>query len=103
LLALIFSRCIEKDFYAKLPIRAVPRPDGARGKEQFSCPMFEPKVFREQMHCIEKVLVTLLGLFGAPVVVPRPENCAPLVTPLLPMRIDTYMVTSKADIVSVIR
>jgi len=31
--------------------------------------MFEPKVFREQMHCIctvlKQVLVTLLGLYGA--------------------------------------
>jgi len=27
--------------------------------------MFEPEVFRKQMYCIEKVLLTLLGLFDA--------------------------------------
>jgi len=66
---------------------------GARSK--FGAPMFEPEVFRRQMHCIAKVLVTLLGLFGAPRshatsrsdlapsrVVRRPGNCAPL-TPLV--------------------
>jgi len=48
--------------------------------------MFEPEVFRKQMYYIEKkVLVTLLGLFGAPIVISRLRNCAPLyslVTPL---------------------
>jgi len=34
---------------------------GTRSK--FGAPMFEPEVFRKQLHCIE-VLVTLLGLFG---------------------------------------
>jgi len=33
--------------------------------------MFEPKVFRKQMYCIEKVIVTLLGFFGAPAVILR--------------------------------
>jgi len=28
------------------------------------------------------VLATLLGLFGAPIVIPLPANCYPLVTPL---------------------
>jgi len=32
--------------------------------------MFETEVFREQMYCIVQVLVTLLGLFGAPLVTP---------------------------------
>ena len=31
---------------------------------------------------LQKVLVTLLGLFGVPIVNWRPGNCAPLVTPL---------------------
>jgi len=28
--------------------------------------MFKPEIFRKQMCCLEKALVTLLGLFGAP-------------------------------------
>jgi len=32
---------------------------GARSK--FGVPMFEPEVFRKQMYCIEKALMTLLG------------------------------------------
>jgi len=36
---------------------------GARSK--FGAPMFETELFRKQMYCIA-VLVTLLGLFGAP-------------------------------------
>jgi len=57
---------------------------GARSK--FGVTIFEPKVFQTQMCCIEKVLVTLLGFFGAPIVIRRPVNSAPLpplVTPLL--------------------
>ena len=51
---------------------------GARSK--FGAPMFEPEVFRKQMYCTE-VLVTLLGLFGALIVIWRPGNC-----PLAPRR-----------------
>jgi len=36
---------------------------GARSK--FGTPVFEPEVFWQQMYCTE-VLLTLLGLFGAP-------------------------------------
>jgi len=32
--------------------------------------MFEPEVFRKQIYCIEKILVALLGLFGARGIVP---------------------------------
>jgi len=45
--------------------RGITRLDGARGKNKFGTPMFEPEVFPKQMYCIEEVLVTLLGLFGA--------------------------------------
>jgi len=52
--------------------------------------MFEPEVFRKQMYCLEKsrLHVTVLGLIGAPAVIRhpilirRPDNYAPLVTPL---------------------
>jgi len=33
--------------------------------------MFETEDFRKLMYCIEEALVTLLGLFGAPVVIRR--------------------------------
>jgi len=53
-------------------LRVVPRLDGARDKKQFGRPMFEPKVFRKQMPCIEesRLLATFLGLFGARRIVP---------------------------------
>ena len=60
---------------------------GARSK--FGAPIFEPEVFRKQMCCSE-VLVTLLGLFGAPQsfdawgIVPLP----PVVTPVITARSD---------------
>jgi len=38
----------------------------ARARNKFGIPMFESKVFREQIYCIKKVLATLLRLFGAP-------------------------------------
>jgi len=57
----------------RIAARGVMRLDGA--------PMFKTEVFREQM--LEKILVTLLGLFGAPIVTRRQGNCAPLVTPLI--------------------
>ena len=58
-------------------------------RSKFGAPMFEPEVFRKQMYCTE-VLVTLLGLFGAPQsfgargIVPL----APVVTPLITARSD---------------
>jgi len=50
---------------------------GARSK--FGAPMFEPEVFRKQMYCTE-VRVTLLGLFGARVIVPLAPRRSPLIT-----------------------
>jgi len=53
----------------------------APGVSKFGAPMFEPEVFRKQMYCTE-VLVTLLGLFGALIVVwgrrivPLDDYCA---------------------------
>jgi len=60
---------------------------GTRNK--FGAPMFEPEVFRKQMYCTE-VRLTLLGLFGArrlfgaPIVIRRPRNCAPCPPSLRP-------------------
>jgi len=56
---------------------------GARNK--FAAPMFEPEVFRKQMYCFEKVLMTLLGLFGPRSDSAPGESCplAPLVTSLV--------------------
>ena len=45
-------------------------------RSKFGAPVFEPEVFRKQMYCTE-VLVTLLGLFGALIVILRPGNRAP--------------------------
>jgi len=40
---------------------------GSRGKKQvWYPPMFAPEVSRKKIYCIEKVLLTLLRLFGAP-------------------------------------
>jgi len=51
--------------------RGATRLDGAQGKKQVGRPlMFEPEVFRKQMHCVEKAPVTLLGLFRAPPSIP---------------------------------
>jgi len=52
-------------------------------------PVFEPEVFRNQIYCTE-VLVTLLGLFGAPqsfralIVIWPPENWGPCPPSLRP-------------------
>jgi len=51
--------------------------------------MLEPEVFQKQMYCTE-ILVTLLGLFGAPqsfgdfIVIRLPGNCAPCSPSLRP-------------------
>jgi len=61
---------------------------GARSK--FGAPMFEPEVFRKQIYCCTKVLVTLFGLFGDPqsfgalIVIRRLGNCAPCPPSLRP-------------------
>jgi len=75
--------------------RGVTRSDGARGKKQVWCPMFEPEVFRKQIHCIEESVCDVVGTFwrtpqrfGTTIEIRRPGNCAslaPLVTPLCSM------------------
>jgi len=46
--------------------------------------MFEPKVFRKQMYCIEESTCDIVGTFLRPAVIRRPHsdldpgNCAPL-------------------------
>ena len=64
---------------------------GARSK--FGAPMFEPKVFRKQMYCVEESTCDTDGSFrrfpqsfGASIVFPRPGNFAP---PLAPPRYAT--------------
>jgi len=68
--------------------RDVTRFDGARGKKQVWCPMFEPEVFRKQMYCIEENICDIVGTFrrppqsfGALVVTRRPG----IVTPFAPL------------------
>ena len=58
---------------------------GARSK--FGAPMFELEVIRKHMYCIEESTSYIVGTFrsvGAPIVIRRPVNCAPLhpITPL---------------------
>jgi len=36
------------------------------------------RFFRSKSTVLKKVLVKLLGLFGAPIAIRRPRNCAPL-------------------------
>jgi len=73
----------------------VTRLGDTRGKKQVCAPMFKPEVFRKQMYCIEEGTCDIVGTFrrppqsfnppviGAPIVIRRPGNCAPLVTPLI--------------------
>jgi len=57
---------------------------GTRNK--FGAPMFEPKVFWEQMRCIEGSTRDIVGTFQRPLVIRRPGHCAPppLYPPLRP-------------------
>jgi len=59
---------------------------GARSK--FGAPIFEPGVFRKQMYCVNESTCDNVGTFrrltqsfGAPTVIWRQGNCAPLVPP----------------------
>jgi len=59
---------------------------GARSN--LGAPMFEPEVFRKQMHCVKEKNCDNVGTFrrppqsfGPPTVIWRSENCAPLVPP----------------------
>jgi len=44
-------------------------------------PILEPKVFREQMYCIEKSTCHILGTFWHPPAIRRPGRCALLASP----------------------
>jgi len=73
--------------------RGVTGLGGARGKKQVWRPLFELEAFWEANVLLKKVLVTLLGLFGAPIAIWRPGNCAPLaplVTPLFVQDASAY-------------
>jgi len=43
--------------------------------------MFEPEVFRKQMYSIEESTCDIFGTFRRPVIIWRPANYAPLLTP----------------------
>jgi len=55
---------------------------GARNK--FGAPMFEHKVFRNQMYCIEESTCDMVRTFRRPPSDSVPENCAPLAPSLRP-------------------
>jgi len=62
--------------------RGVTRLYGARGRRKFGAPMFETKVFRSKCTVLKKVLVILLGIFGAPRSDSAPrELCPPCYAP----------------------
>jgi len=46
--------------------------------------MFEPEVFRKQMHCIEESTCDIAGTFR------RLENCAPLPPLVTPLFVGSY-------------
>ena len=52
--------------------RGVPGLDGARGNKQVQRPNFQPKVFQEQMYCIEARTCDIAGTFGALGIMPPP-------------------------------
>jgi len=55
--------------------------------------MDEPEHLWAANLLLKKVLVTLFALFGAPIMIRRPGNCAPfspLVTPLRPPSLPSY-------------
>jgi len=45
---------------------------GARNK--FGTPMFEPEIFRKQMHCIEETTCDIVGTFWCPHSDSAPDN-----------------------------
>jgi len=53
----------------------VSRSDGARGKKQVWCPVFEPEVFQEQLCCIEESACDVVGTFR------HPGHCVPSAGP----------------------
>jgi len=71
--------------------RSVSRLDGALARSKFEPPSSKLRSFVSKCTVLKKVLVTLLGLFGAPAVIwrppivtRRPGNCVPLAPPLRP-------------------
>ena len=85
-LATLFGTIVMSSFPASAMHRGVTRLDGARGaRNKFGTPMFTPEVFRKQIYCNEEstwdIVETFRGLpqwFGAPIVIRRPGNFAPL-------------------------
>jgi len=70
----------------------ITRLDGARDKNKFGAPMFEPEVFRKQMYCIEVCTCDIVGIFWRPRSISAPPEWFgaqviappfPFVTPLL--------------------
>jgi len=69
--------------------RSVSRLDGALARSKFEPPSSKLRSFVSKCTVLKKVLVTLLGLFGAPAVIwrppivtRRPGNCVPLAPPV---------------------
>ena len=52
--------------------RGVTRLDGARARNKFGAPVFEPELFRKQIHCTEESICDIFWTFR------RPGNFAPL-------------------------
>ena len=49
---------------------------GARSK--FGVPMFEPKVIREQVYCVEESTCDIVVILAPSAVIRHPGNCAPI-------------------------
>jgi len=69
---------------------------GPRARSKFGVPMFEPEVFRKQMHCIEEGTCDIVGTLGAlRAVIRRPHNdlapelCRPCLSRYAPVRSQT--------------
>ena len=56
-----------------------------------AAPFSNLKSFGRKFTVLKKVLVKLLGLFGAPIMIRRPGNCAPLPPSLRPCPHDIYV------------
>jgi len=54
--------------------RGVPRLDSVWGRNKLGALMFEPKVFRKQMCCIEKSIRDIVGTFRSPPLIRRPHS-----------------------------
>jgi len=96
-------------FFAKRTLQLQERNEVRWRPGQEAClapPCLNLKSFGSKCTAVKKVLVTLLGLFGVPMMIRRPGNCAPLaLPPLLPcqgcncfraMTNDSFGITSVA-------